>query len=63
MIAAMGKNYHDGCFKCIECHKPLSPNNYFERNGKGPYCEEDYHKLFSPKCTACLKPIRDNVRD
>ena len=27
----------------------LGTQNFFEREGQ-PYCEEDYHKLFSPRC-------------
>ncbi|XP_017460539.1 PREDICTED: paxillin-like, partial [Rhagoletis zephyria] len=58
-ITAMGQNYHPQCFTCTECAKPLSPYNFYEKNGK-PYCEDDYHRLFSPKCFACKEPIKDN---
>ncbi|CAG2121204.1 unnamed protein product, partial [Medioppia subpectinata] len=57
MVKAMGKNWHPQCFHCYECHRPLTPSNFMEKNGK-PYCEDDYHKLFSPKCSECLLPIR-----
>ena len=53
----MGHNWHEKCFKCTECKKQLSPNNFMEMNGL-PYCEDDYHKLFSPKCHGCKKPIK-----
>ncbi|ODM89592.1 Paxillin, partial [Orchesella cincta] len=55
---AMGKTFHPKCFTCTECRKVLSPDNFFEKNGK-PYCEDDFHKLFSPKCAGCKKPIKD----
>ncbi|KAI2809505.1 hypothetical protein BLOT_000654 [Blomia tropicalis] len=58
-INAMGRNYHPNCFTCTECVKPLNPYNFYEKNGK-PYCEDDYHKLFSPKCAGCKQPIKDN---
>ena len=31
---------------------------FFERDSK-PYCEEDYHALFSPRCAGCNGPILD----
>jgi len=36
----------------------LGSQNFFERNGK-PFCEEDYHLLFSPRCAGCNGPILD----
>lgn len=56
----MGKDWHPECFNCTKCHIPLSPDNFFEKNGK-PYCEKDYYDLFSPKCYGCLKPIKGRV--
>ena len=32
--------------------------NFFERDNN-PYCELDYHKLFSPKCAYCQGAILD----
>ena len=58
----MGKDWHPECFNCTKCHIPLSPDNFFEKNGK-PYCEKDYYDLFSPKCYACLKPIKGRVSE
>ena len=57
-VNAMGKPWHPQCFTCTQCAKPLSPNNFYEKNGK-PYCEDDFHKLFSPKCAGCHLPITD----
>lgn len=56
----MGHDWHPECFQCDKCHIPLSPDNFYEKNGR-PYCENDYHKLFSPKCCACNKPIKERV--
>ena len=57
-ITAMGKPWHPECFTCTICVKPLTPESYKEHAGK-PYCEDDYHKLFSPKCGGCALPITD----
>lgn len=57
----MGKDWHPNCFKCTQCKIPLDPENFYEKNGK-PYCEKDFHNLFSPKCAGCIKPIKGTVR-
>ncbi|CAG2180491.1 unnamed protein product, partial [Oppiella nova] len=57
-ITAMGKPWHPECFVCTICVKPLQPETFKEHAGK-PYCEDDYHKLFSPKCGGCQQPITD----
>ena len=54
----MGKPWHPQCFQCTQCAKNLDPNDYYEKNGK-PYCKDDFHKLFSPKCGGCQTPITD----
>jgi hypothetical protein len=36
----------------------LGTQNFFERGGK-PYCEDDYHSLFSPRCAGCNGAILD----
>ncbi|KAI7685937.1 Paxillin [Sarcoptes scabiei] len=56
-LRAMGHDWHPECFNCDKCHVPLSPDNFYEKNGR-PYCENCFHKLYSPKCCACNKPIK-----
>jgi hypothetical protein len=58
MVTAQGKKWHPEHFNCTECGKILSPDNFFEMKGL-PYCEDDFHKLFSAKCAGCLQPIKD----
>jgi paxillin len=58
MVTAQGKTWHPEHFNCTECGKILPPNNFFEKNGL-PYCEDDFHKLFSAKCAGCGGPIKD----
>ncbi|KAJ8935217.1 hypothetical protein NQ318_012533 [Aromia moschata] len=45
-------------FTCAHCTQELGTRNFFERDGK-PYCEPDYHNLFSPRCAYCNGPILD----
>lgn len=58
IVTALGKQWHPKCFCCCVCHKPLHEDGFREKDGLA-YCDEDYHNLFSPKCAACLAPIRD----
>ena len=45
-------------FVCFHCRNELGTKNFFERDGQ-PYCEPDYHHLFSPRCAYCNGPILD----
>lgn len=56
MITALGQVWHVEHFVCAVCKKELSSMGFFERDGQ-PYCNDDYHKLFSPRCAYCKGPI------
>lgn len=58
VITALGKTWHPEHFTCAHCTQELGTRNFFEREGK-PYCEPDYHNLFSPRCAYCNGPILD----
>ncbi|KAK6625404.1 hypothetical protein RUM43_005701 [Polyplax serrata] len=58
VITALGKTWHPEHFTCTHCNQELGTRNFFERDG-GPYCESDYHNLFSPRCAYCNGPILD----
>merc|ERR1719187_3095842 len=49
VITALGHTWHPEHFTCTHCNQELGTMNFFERDGK-PYCEQDYHLLFSPVC-------------
>jgi len=53
---ALGKVWHPWCFTCVVCDDEIGKKTFFEREGK-PYCEGCYHKLFSPSCAYCNKPV------
>ncbi|XP_013794117.1 leupaxin-like isoform X2 [Limulus polyphemus] len=56
VITALGQTWHPEHFTCVHCNKELGTKNFFEREGE-PYCEEDYHKIFAPRCAYCNGPI------
>nr|XP_023025601.1 paxillin-like [Leptinotarsa decemlineata] len=58
VITALGKTWHPEHFTCAHCTQELGTRNFFEREGK-PFCEPDYHNLFSPRCAYCNGPILD----
>lgn len=58
VITALGHTWHPEHFMCSHCNQELGTMNFFERDGK-PYCEQDYHHLFSPRCGYCQGPILD----
>lgn len=57
-VTAIGKKWHLEHFTCTQCGVELYNRSFFERDER-PYCEEDYHKLFSPRCAYCNGPILD----
>ncbi|NWW72891.1 PAXI protein, partial [Climacteris rufus] len=60
VVTAMGKTWHPEHFVCTHCQEEIGSRNFFERDGQ-PYCEKDYHNLFSPRCYYCNGPILDKV--
>ena len=58
VITALGRTWHPEHFTCSHCNQELGTQNFFERDGK-PYCEHDYHSLFSPRCGYCQGAILD----
>lgn len=58
VVTAMGRTWHPEHFVCTHCQEEIGSRNFFEREGQ-PYCEKDYHNLFSPRCYYCNGPILD----
>ena len=61
VCTALGRTWHPEHFTCAVCEVPLGTKTFFERDGK-PYCEEDYHEQFAPRCAYCEGPILDVSR-
>ncbi|XP_042338694.1 leupaxin [Plectropomus leopardus] len=60
LITALGEVWHPEHFVCVACKMELSNTTFFERDGR-PYCEKDYHQLFSPRCAYCKGPIMEHI--
>ncbi|XP_029475474.1 paxillin isoform X2 [Rhinatrema bivittatum] len=60
VVTAMGRTWHPEHFVCTHCQEEIGSRNFFERDSQ-PYCEKDYHNLFSPRCYYCNGPILDKV--
>uniref|UniRef100_A0A1A8CGZ1 Paxillin n=2 Tax=Nothobranchius kadleci TaxID=1051664 RepID=A0A1A8CGZ1_NOTKA len=60
VVTAMGRTWHPEHFVCTHCQEEIGSRNFFERDGQ-PFCEKDYHNLFSPRCHYCNGPILDKV--
>jgi paxillin len=59
VVTALGATWHPEHFTCLSCNVQLSHQTFFERDGR-PYCEKDYHDLFSPRCAYCNGPVLDS---
>ncbi|KAI3368820.1 hypothetical protein L3Q82_025799 [Scortum barcoo] len=60
MITALGEVWHPEHFVCVECKMELGTVGFFERDGQ-PYCDKDYHQLFSPRCAYCKGAIVQKI--
>ncbi|KAK2907806.1 leupaxin isoform X1 [Channa argus] len=60
MVTALGEVWHPEHFVCVVCKMELSTTGFFERDGR-PYCDKDYHQLFSPRCAYCKGPILQKI--
>ncbi|XP_033252118.1 paxillin homolog 1-like [Drosophila miranda] len=55
-IAAVGRKWHEECFKCVGCCQNLLTSTFFEVNGY-LFCKDDFREAFSSRCAGCGKPI------
>ncbi|KAK0147541.1 Leupaxin [Merluccius polli] len=60
IITALGEVWHPEHFVCVSCNTELGTQGFFERDGR-PYCNKDYHRLFSPRCGYCKGPIMQKI--
>ena len=61
-LKALGKYYHEKCFTCHDCHKPLKPKffPFQEKPKQDPIllCQYHYFKRHNLLCKVCDKPLR-----
>ncbi|KAF9561597.1 hypothetical protein CPC08DRAFT_761978 [Agrocybe pediades] len=47
-VKAVGKTFHKGCLRCMECNSSLDSNRLRDHNGE-PFCVRCYSKLHGPQ--------------
>ncbi|KIM41704.1 hypothetical protein M413DRAFT_444945 [Hebeloma cylindrosporum] len=47
-VKAVGKTYHKGCLRCMECNSSLDSNKLRDHDGD-PFCVRCYNKLYGPQ--------------
>jgi len=61
-LKALGKYYHEDCFVCQDCSKPLKPKFFpFKTNDTDEpilLCQYDYFRRHDLLCKVCDKPLR-----
>lgn len=55
-FTALGRAWHQECFRCAGCGQVIQEQRFLERDGR-PYHRACYHERFSPRCAACGRPI------
>mmetsp|Transcript_15217 Transcript_15217/g.32666 ORF Transcript_15217/g.32666 Transcript_15217/m.32666 type:complete len:378 (-) Transcript_15217:45-1178(-) len=60
---ALGNKYHQQCFSCSHCRKPMSHQgkSTFRSSGNRPYCDTCYAAVVAPRCAKCRMAIMDTV--
>ncbi|CAF0973381.1 unnamed protein product [Didymodactylos carnosus] len=56
VITVLDRYYHPEHLRCTACNCEIGRKDFYEKNSR-PYCENDYRRLFAPKCAACDQPI------
>uniref|UniRef100_V9L321 Paxillin-like protein n=1 Tax=Callorhinchus milii TaxID=7868 RepID=V9L321_CALMI len=60
VVTALGRTWHPEHFVCSHCGQEIGTKGFYERDGR-PFCHEDYHNLFAPRCAYCSGSILDKI--
>ena len=55
-VQALGRAWHQNCFRCTVCGKAFVGQQFAAHDGK-PYHDHCYVEAFAPRCAACNRPI------
>jgi len=56
LVNALHLQWHQKCFVCTNCKKPLGGQKCTQKRGKA-YCDPCYEEVFRTKCTLCKRII------
>ncbi|EDW72169.1 uncharacterized protein Dwil_GK10344 [Drosophila willistoni] len=59
-IIAVGRKWHEKCFRCVSCSKSLVTSTFFEVNGY-LFCKLDFRESLLSRCAGCAEPIDKNA--
>lgn len=59
-ISTESRNWHNECFRCVQCFELLHENLHFLVDGRN-YCEHDFKTLYAPSCAKCKNFIIGRV--
>ncbi|CAH8632540.1 unnamed protein product [Dicrocoelium dendriticum] len=52
IISCKEQLFHDSCFVCSQCFRPLELSEFYEHKGRR-YCRYDFQILIAPLCSRC----------
>lgn len=61
MLQYAGSTWHEDCFVCHGCEKPIGAGAFIPDDSKY-YCVPCYQGLFAPQCSHCKKVKKRPVR-
>ena len=61
-VDAMGKAWHQHCFKCPMCPMPFETLSFVPGDDGFPYCETHFYEKRGLLCAACRLPILQGKR-
>jgi paxillin len=61
-VEALGKVWHQECFKCPMCPQPFTSLSFVPGDDGNPWCERHFYEKQGLLCCACDMPITEGKR-